>query len=192
MTLADSAPVRLFSTADWLPVESGACKDGVVQLGCFTASDAVAIYECDRDPEHRRRFELPVDHVPSIEHALAVIQSWEAGRRAGHRCVLAVRTLAGESVGGCEVQSRRAHAVSLAYWTRPAYRRRGFSQRAVRLVCSWLDTLARFEVIEVLVAPDNVASLRVALGCGFQRLGIRDGNVLHVRQLEAVGTGGRT
>jgi [ribosomal protein S5]-alanine N-acetyltransferase len=170
-----------FSPEDWLSVEAGAWNDGVAQLGCFQPSDAPSIYECDLDPEHRRRFELPTDNVASLEHALAVIQSWERGRRAGHRCVVAVRAVSGEPVGGCEVLAKRDGVASLAYWTRPTYRGLGFSQRGVRLLCGWLDTLQRFATLEVLVAPDNVASLRVATGCGFERVGMREGNVLHAR-----------
>jgi RimJ/RimL family protein N-acetyltransferase len=74
--------------------------------------------------------------------------------------------------------------VNLSYWTYPRYRGLGYAGRAVRLACSWLlEKLESVERVEVLVVPDNRASLRVALACGFVQVGERDGHVLHAMDL---------
>lgn len=51
-------------------------SDGVVVLARFGPDDASAQMEADGDPEHRRRFSIPPDFVPSVVHAQQVIARW--------------------------------------------------------------------------------------------------------------------
>jgi RimJ/RimL family protein N-acetyltransferase len=172
-----------FSPGELTPIADGRASDGVIALGWFGARDAAALCACDADAEHRKRFELAADHVPSIAHALAVIRAWEQGYRQGSRSVIALRLLSGECVGGCEARPRDDRAVSLGYWVCPAHRGRGYCKRGVQLVCAWLATLERFDTLEVLVDADNLPSRHVAAACGFEQVGTRDGRLLHVKRL---------
>ena len=171
-----------FSSDDLSSIANGQWNDGVVELGWLMARDAPALHASDRDEEHPRRFELPLSHVPSLEHALSIIAGWERARAVGTLFALAVRLMSGETVGGCEVRPRDASVVSLSYWTMPTYRGRGYCKRGVQLACAWLDGIKGLDTVEVLVASDNTASRHVAEACGFEQAGTRDGNLLHVRR----------
>jgi RimJ/RimL family protein N-acetyltransferase len=100
--------------------------DGVVVLSQFHPADAAVLCEADRDPEHRRRFEIPEAFVPSLEHALAVIALRAQEHVDGTRYVFAVRDFAtGTLLGGCELRPLGDGAANLSYWTYPPHRRRG-------------------------------------------------------------------
>jgi RimJ/RimL family protein N-acetyltransferase len=153
-----------------------ACTDGVVALSHFAPSDAAAMCEADRDPEHRRRFATPADFVPSVEHSRAVVARWQAERAAGSRFVYAVRAArGGELLGGCELAPLGDGALNLAYWTYVAHRRRGVASRAVALVLPLaFEDLAATRV-EASIDADNEASRRVAMRAGLTEVGARDG-----------------
>jgi ribosomal-protein-alanine N-acetyltransferase len=163
-------------------VSSERC-DGVVSLTRFGASDAEAMSEADRDPEHRRRFEIPAEFAPSLAHSRAVIERWERERARGVRFAYAVRDgCSGELLGGCELAQLASAAVNLSYWTHPAKRRRGFAMRAVALAVAIAFEELRAQWIEALVDPDNVASRRVIARAGFREAGVRDGRILYVHE----------
>jgi RimJ/RimL family protein N-acetyltransferase len=50
--------------------------------------------------------------------------------------------------------------------------------------------IAQFGVqrLEIAVDPDNIASRRVAMRNGFQETGMRNGRILHVRDMSLPGT----
>jgi RimJ/RimL family protein N-acetyltransferase len=60
----------------------------------------------------------------------------------------------------------------LSYWTFPAFRGRGFATRAVRLVTAWAFAQLHVARVELLIEPDNDASLAVARRAGFTREGV--------------------
>ena len=66
----------------------------------------------------------------------------------------------------------RARTCELSYWTVPRARGRGILPRALRAIAEALIRGAGFERIELRIAPDNAASLRVAEKSGFTREGI--------------------
>jgi RimJ/RimL family protein N-acetyltransferase len=171
-----------FPIDDLSGISEGLWNDGVVELGWLAARDAPALHACDRDAEHRRRFELPETHVPALEHTLSIIAAWERARARGTLFGIAVRLLSGETVGGCEVRPRDAGVVNLSYWTTPTCRGQGYCKRGVQLACAWLNGVEGLDIIEVLVARDNDASRRVAAACGFEQVGTRDDNLLHVKR----------
>jgi len=138
----------------------------------------------DRDAEHRRWFEFPEDFVPSLQHSRDVIAQWERKRVAGERFPFAVRDAGtGELLGGCELRPVGNGAASLAYWTYPAHRSRGVASRAVALACRVAFEQLRFRRLEVVTEPDNGSSRRVALRNGFREAGVRDGRILHIKEL---------
>ena len=50
----------------------------------------------------------------------------------------------------------------------PALAGRGYTTEAVRLLVDYLFNVHQFHRLELLTAPDNIASVRVVQKCGFQ------------------------
>ena len=162
-------------------------SDGVLILTPFEPGDAQAVLEADRDAEHRRRFEIPADFVPSIEHAERVVERWSRDFEAGTSYAFAARHLAsGELVGGCEVRRLGDATGNLSYWTYPAHRGQGYATRAARIAVAFAYAELDLRRIELVTDLDNAASRRIASTLGFVERGERDRQVLHVLE-RAVG-----
>ena len=156
-------------------------SDGVVILTPFTPQDAASLREVDEDHEHRRRFDVPDDFVPSLQHSERVIAGWERDRAEGTRYTFAVRDArTADLLGGCEIRPREDRSGALSYWTLPRYRRGGIATRAVLLACRVAFDGLALERLEILTDEDNGPSRRVAMGAGFEEVGRRDGRILHV------------
>jgi RimJ/RimL family protein N-acetyltransferase len=151
-------------------------SDGVVWLTPFTEDDGVAIGEFNVDDEHRRWFDQPpVDPGPAARraHGEDVARRWLAAWETGEQLAFAVRLSAdGEAIGMAELRPRPEDVANISYAIRPAWRRRGYAARAVRLLSK--AGLERFgsSRIELRCDPDNDASARTALRAGvtFERL----------------------
>jgi RimJ/RimL family protein N-acetyltransferase len=155
-------------------------SDSPLALTPFTEDDAAALVEADADPEHRRRFELPSDFVPSLAHSRRVIARWAEERAARTRFPFAVRDSAtGELLGGVELRPLGSDSASLSYWTFAKHRGRGVASRAAALACELGFGELGLRRIEAAVDPDNHTSHRVALRAGFTRVGERDGRVAY-------------
>jgi len=158
-------------------------SDGVVTLTLFRPSDAAVLRDGDHDPEHRLRFEIPDDFVPSLEHSQDVISRWERERAAGARFAFAVRAAdTGELLGGCELRPLCSEAANLSYWIYPAHRLRGVATRAVALTCQVAFLEFRFHRLEAAIDRDNISSRQVALRNGFRESGLRDGRVVYIQE----------
>lgn len=156
-------------------------SDGVVTLAFFVPGDASMLRNADDDPEHRRRFEFPVDFVSSLQHSLEVISRWEQERAAGTRFPLAVRDArTAMLLGGCELKPLPNGAANLSYWTHPAHRGRGVASRATALACRFAFEELGLTRIEILTDLDNAPSRRVAVRNGFREAGVRDGRALFI------------
>lgn len=156
-------------------------SDGVVTLGPFARRDAAMLCDADRDPEHRRRFEIPHDFVPSVHHSERVIARWEQERVAGTRFTFAVRSVkSAELLGGCEIQPGECGTANLSFWTYRAHRRHGVAVRAVTLASELALGPFGLRCLEVLTDPDNAGARRVAARAGFREIGECGGRVVHV------------
>ena len=168
-------------------------SDGTVRLDLFTRADAPVLCEGDHDPEHRLRFDFPADFIPSLQHAESVIERWEQERLSSTRLPFAVRDSAtGELLGGCELQPLGDGVANLSYWTYPKHRQRGVATRAIALACAVAFQELRLRQLEVVTAPDNLGSRRAALHNGFQEVGEREGQVLHLLEAQKLGCRGAT
>lgn len=153
-------------------------------LDHFVDTDAPVLCAGDHDPEHRKRFDFPEDFVPSLAHAEQVIVRWDDERRAGTRFPFAVRTAdTGVLLGGVEFQPLGEGVANLSYWTYPAHRGKGVASRAIALAVAVAFTELGFTRLEVVTDPDNHASRRAALRNGFQEVGMRGGQLLHLLRL---------
>ena len=147
-------------------------EDGVIALDAHTLADVVA-HVAGEDDEQARRFGW-YPRRSTEETAAAAIEAWQAQCAAGGpRRTFAIRELPGRALaGGCELRLEGDGRAALSYWTFPAFRGRGFATRAVRLVTGWAFAHLEVARVELLIEPDNHASLAVARRAGFIREGV--------------------
>ena len=154
-------------------------SDGAIYLDEYRLADAAVLAEVGHDPEHRKRFEFPNDFVSTLEHAENVIRRWTEERKLGTSYGFAVRDIqTHQLVGGCEIRIRESGSANLSYWTHPEYRRRGIASRAVAIAC-WRAVNLSVQRLEILVDPDNHASMRVAINNSFVLSGTRGNRVCY-------------
>jgi RimJ/RimL family protein N-acetyltransferase len=147
-------------------------SDGCVELGRFRPDDANAIIAADRDAEHARWFDSPPGWALSREQAVAAAAPWPEEWRRQRHFRFAVRSVGdGTLFGGCEVQRRDAGRASLAYWTYPGHRGRGYATRAVALATRFCFQELPVRRVQILADAENAASRAVALRAGFAEEG---------------------
>jgi len=167
-----------------IPAEQNLPGDDRVRLTYFRMSDAAALRDVDSDSEHRLRFEFPEDFVATLEHSQRVISDWTRARDEGGPFVFAVRSAVdGELLGGCEIRLEEDHVANVSYFTRPQHRASGVATRAVALVCQIAQSSLGVRILEIVTDPDNIASRRVAQRNGFHESGMRDGRILHLKNI---------
>ncbi len=91
---------------------------------------------------------------------------------ASRRTVNFVVEYAGQPVGTVEVRGQGDRLGQLSWTLYPPYRGQGLATRAVLLLLRYAFDELRIERVEAYVAPDNIASLRVAARCGLRREGL--------------------
>jgi RimJ/RimL family protein N-acetyltransferase len=147
--------------------------DGVVRVRPLRPADATALYEQELDattiasgftgeppqPERIRRLadRAGLDWLVGRVAALAV-EDVGTGRYAGS---LQLRLTGPPGVGG------------VGYALHPAFRGRGYTARALRLLSTWAFGPGGFVRLELGAKADNVASQRAALAAGFEPDGVR-------------------
>ena len=140
-------------------------------LSPLDRADAPALVAAVADDELRRWLPLPSPYT------LELAESWctdisESMRADGRGFVLGIRhdcALAG-SIDAKRVDWR-SRTLELSYWTAAAHRGQRIMTRALQRATRWLIDDLGFERVELRVAPNNTASLRVAAGAGFIREG---------------------
>lgn len=145
--------------------------DGLA-LSPFTVSDAPALVTAVADAELRRWLPLPDPYTPAVAEAWCAEIAPEL-RMSGRGLVLAAR--AGDELAGCIDAKRvdwRAMTAEIGYWTAAPFRGRGIMTAAVAAFSRWLTQVRGFERIELRIATENAASLRVAEKAGFIREGV--------------------
>jgi RimJ/RimL family protein N-acetyltransferase len=151
-------------------------EDGVIVLDGHTLADVAAHLDGEDDEQARRFGWYP--KRSTTETATAAIETWQAQWAAGGpRRAFAVRALPDRALaGGCELRVEGDGRAALSYWTFPAFRGRGLATRAVRLVTAWAFAHLDVARVELLIEPDNHASLAVARRAGFTREGLLRGH----------------
>jgi RimJ/RimL family protein N-acetyltransferase len=145
--------------------------DGVVWLNQYTLADVPA-HLAGEDEEHARRF----GWYPA-RSTEATVRAWierqiESWRSEGPTRAFAARLVAsGELVGGCELRLEGNGVAHASYWTAPPFRGRGLATRALRLAGAYAAESLGVRRLELEIAPDNLASRRVAQGAGFTGVG---------------------
>jgi RimJ/RimL family protein N-acetyltransferase len=154
-----------------LPAEG--LSDGVLQLRVSREEDAPALAETDDELTLRWGF-TGVAHTEAQarrESASGALQ-WLVGATAPFTMVdVATGLVAGS------LRLRKAgppQVGGIGYVVHPAFRGRGYTTRALRLLVPWAFEVADFARLELGAKEGNVASLRAAANAGFEPDGIRE------------------
>jgi RimJ/RimL family protein N-acetyltransferase len=148
--------------------------DGL-RLRAYRDTDADALYHAARESIDSVGRWLPWCHAG---YAAADARSWIAhcaeGWSSGEHYAFAIFEADTEFCGGVGLNQRnRAHNfMNLGYWTRASRQGRGLVRRAARLVAAFGFEQLGLTRIEIVTAPDNLASRKVAeaLGATFEGL----------------------
>lgn len=139
--------------------------DGVVTLRTYRPEDCDAIVAALQDPEIPRWTQVPSPYGPAQYEAWLIQQAEQ--RSAGTGLHVLVVDGHDHVLGATGVQLTEA-APDIGYWCTREHRRRGYSTRAVRLLCRHVHALG-FPRVDVFVHEDNQPSQRVAEAAGLQR-----------------------
>src|SRR5271165_4245654 len=144
-------------------------SDGVVLLDAHAPEDAEAHLEGE-DEEMRLRFDAP--RAATLAETRAAMTRWMEGRAAGGPMfAYALRQASGRLMGGCELRMLTPRSANVSYWVFQSFRRKGFAARALALLCEAAEHIDGLERIEAHIAPDNLASRRLAERAGFIETG---------------------
>lgn len=149
-------------------------RDDEVVLRPWTEEDVPALVAACNDPEIQHW--IPVIPRPYSEaHALAFVRG-ELTPEAHQAFAI---TCAGLVVGAIGMTTNESKNASIGYWCVREERGRGFTTRALRLLCRYALDELELKRLELITDPDNAASQRVAEKVGFRREGVLRSHLLH-------------
>ncbi len=110
----------------------------------------------------------------SLQDARSWIEAQRELNRKGLAYTFAIRSVAGEYLGGCGVNQINAanRFANLGYWVRTSAMGRGVAPAAVRLVADYVFRETNLARLEIVCAVGNVRSQRVAEKAGAVREGV--------------------
>lgn len=136
-------------------------EDGEVALRPRTEADVPAITEACQDPEIARWTQVPSPYTE--EDAREFVRT-----APDAQAIVDART--GELLGTVGWRWVDGN-VQVGYWVKRESRGRGVAARALRMLSRWaFEELGAIRV-QLVVEPENEASIRVAENAGFQREG---------------------
>lgn len=145
--------------------------DGTVVLRPFAAADAPDVALACNDPEIQRF--IPVPQPYELQHATSYIEQCTHDWADGVNATFAIRAATDDQLLGAIRVSPTA-AGTAGYWVAPWARGRGVAAGALGLICEWGLGPLGMHLVLLEIREENVASLRVALACGFHQVGRLD------------------
>lgn len=142
-----------------------------VVLRPWTAADADEVFAICQDAEIQRWTRVPSPYARSdaIEYVTKVAaQAWDSGGAV----FAVVDAETDRIVGTIGAHGMRDGIAHVGYWTRPEARGRGLTTDALRTLSRWLLGERGAVRVELVVEPDNAASVRVARSAGFTEEGL--------------------
>lgn len=157
----DTAPTDLLLT------------DGVVKLRPWQTDDAEAIFAAIQESRAELQQWLPaagsVTRLDEVRSYIAMTLEWRDTGAAYDFVITDAQT--SHVLGGCGLtQINRNHRfANLYYWVRSGSARRGVARRAIRLAARYGLEGIGLARVEIVVQPENTASLRAAASAGAVR-----------------------
>lgn len=150
--------------------------DGVITLHPYQVSDIDSLYEAARESISEMFEWMPWCHPDySIEESRTWIESqpdkWEKGEE--YNFAISYNT-GGLYLGGCGLRiiDRNIGIADLGYWVRTSQTKKGIATAASLLLTRFAFNELRLNRVEITVAVDNQASLRVVEKAGAAKEGI--------------------
>jgi RimJ/RimL family protein N-acetyltransferase len=140
-------------------------EDDAIRLRPFTLEDVpalVAALDGDEDVARWTRIPSPYTEGDAREFITGTSE------RAFAVCDAAT----GDLIGGIGAREYDEDVVEVGYWVRADRRGQGVAPRALRLVTRWAIEELGAGRVQLITAPDNVGSRRVAEKVGFRREGL--------------------
>jgi RimJ/RimL family protein N-acetyltransferase len=146
------------------PVDADLDLGGGLRLRALAAADAAMLAEATSEEPGRSLWGAYPAGPYSLRDARAALAAWDPA--AGGQFSLGILR-GGRLLGAVGLMPDRPGSVELAYWVRPAERRRGLAARAVLAVTPWAhrNLAAR---IWLEIEPGNEPSLRLARRTGYR------------------------
>jgi len=144
-------------------------RDDLVELRPWLLRDVPAIVAACNDPETSRWTTVPSPY--SERDARAWLERCETAWTDGAAPLAVVERASGELAAAITLWLH-GRVGELGYWAAPEHRGRGYTPRAVRLVCAWAFDELFLPRIQLGTFPGNESSERVAEKCGFTREGV--------------------
>jgi RimJ/RimL family protein N-acetyltransferase len=88
-------------------------------------------------------------------------------------------TVGGGAIGSIAMRTNQFAVGHIGYWCAREARGRGYTTRALRVVCRHAIDELGLGRLELIADPDNAASQRVAEKAGFRREGVLRSHLLH-------------
>jgi RimJ/RimL family protein N-acetyltransferase len=154
-----------------LPCPDAGLTDGTITLRRWRRNDLEALVAACQDPEIARWTRVPFPYTEADARAFLLhrYDAMHAGTLAPFAIVSATddtQLLGSISLMRPDWEHRRAE---VGYWLARESRGQGHATRAVKLICGWGLASLGLERIDLLAAPANQASQRVAERAGFTR-----------------------
>jgi RimJ/RimL family protein N-acetyltransferase len=159
------------------PLPDGGLSDGVVTLRVIAPGDAAALIEQETDPLTVANGFTGVTpaEIEVVRLAARAGLEWLVGR--GALFAIVDRT-DGRFAGAVKVRFAGPPQIGgIGYAVHPAFRGRGYTARALRLIVPWAFEQADFARLELGAKTTNVASQRAAVAGGFEPDGVRAGRM---------------
>jgi RimJ/RimL family protein N-acetyltransferase len=147
--------------------------DGVIRLEPLGEAHLSGLAALGQDPAVARNTRVPEPWPPGFERTW--LDLYEQGSREGTRdgyAVVDAETGAFLGIAGVVDIHPDANQGEIGYALAAEARGRGIATRALRLVTRYALDELRLERLELQIATDNDASIRVAEKCGYRREGI--------------------
>lgn len=157
-------------------------QDDQVRLRPLHPRDAAAYAEGTKDPGVQEYAHLPHPEYTPESVRQMIKHDAEPGLQRGDLAVLSIADAATDRfVGSLVIFDVRGHKAEVGFWIHPAYRGRGITSSALRLVARYARDCGLRE-LTAKTLPANIASQRVLEATGF---------ILHGRKLDTAPSGHR-
>lgn len=144
-----------------------ALRSDVVRLRKWTYDDLDCVRAAGTDPSIPRGTTVPV-HFTEVEGKAFIERAWSRNDDGQALALAIARADSNEAVGHIYVGLTRVERqCRLGYWLIPSARGQGFGSSAVDLISRWLLTDTDPYRIVAEVHPENVASIRLLVACGY-------------------------